>query len=90
MNFVELMILVLLILQNKKTNAIILTEDKDFGEWVFSHHISGLNIIFLRYHFSELADITTILIKLIKENQNTLLNKFTTVTPTKIRTRELF
>jgi predicted nuclease of predicted toxin-antitoxin system len=34
-------------------NAIILTEDKDFGEWVFAHHIKNLSVVFLRYHFKE-------------------------------------
>lgn len=28
---------------------ILLTEDKDFGEWVFAHHIQNLNVLFLRY-----------------------------------------
>jgi len=77
-------------LAKQKTNTIILTEDKDFGEWVFSNHINGLSVIFLRYHFSELSEITNVLVKLIKEKQNNLLNKFTTVTSTKIRTRDLF
>ena len=45
-------------------NSIILTEDKDFGEWVFSHHINGISVIFLRYHFTELTAITNILLKL--------------------------
>ena len=75
-------------LAKQKSNSIILTEDKDFGEWIFSHHITGLSVIFLRYHFSELQLITEVLMKLIQEKQNNLLNKFTTVTPTKIRTRE--
>ena len=75
-------------LAKQNSNSIILAEDKDFGEWVFSHHISGLSVIFLRYHFSELQLITEVLIKLIQEKQNNLLNKFTTITPTKIRIRE--
>ena len=77
-------------LAKQKTNAIILTEDKDFGEWIFSHHMTGISVIFLRYHFSELSEITNALIKLISEKQNNLLNKFITVTPTKIRMRDLF
>jgi predicted nuclease of predicted toxin-antitoxin system len=77
-------------LAKQKSNAIILTEDKDFGEWIFSHHVAGISVIFLRYHFSELSEITSVLIKLISEKQNNLLNKFTTVTPTKIRMRDLF
>jgi predicted nuclease of predicted toxin-antitoxin system len=77
-------------LAKQKTNAIILTEDKDFDEWIFSHHMTGISVIFLRYHFSELSEITNVLIKLISEKQNNLLNKFITVTPTKIRMRDLF
>lgn len=77
-------------LAKQNTNAIILTEDKDFGEWIFSHHMTGISVIFLRYHFSELSEINNVLVKLIKEKQLNLLNKFTTVTTTKIRTRDLF
>lgn len=32
-----------------KMNYAILTEDKDFGEWVFAHHVQGLSVLFLRY-----------------------------------------
>ncbi|MBI3501097.1 MAG: DUF5615 family PIN-like protein [Bacteroidetes bacterium] len=37
----------------KNTDRIILTEDKDFGEWVFAHKTKSISIILLRYHFSE-------------------------------------
>ena len=33
----------------KEHKKILITEDKDFGEWVFAHKIKGLSIIFLRY-----------------------------------------
>lgn len=46
---------------------IILTEDKDFGEWVFAHNISGISVIFLRYAFRETENISEILIRLLKE-----------------------
>jgi predicted nuclease of predicted toxin-antitoxin system len=26
---------------------LLLTEDKDFGEWVFAHHIKDLSVLFL-------------------------------------------
>ena len=77
-------------LAKQKSNAIILTEDKDCGEWIFSHHVTGISVIVLRYHLSELSEITNVLVKLIKEKQQNLLNKFITVTPTKIRMRDLF
>jgi len=33
----------------KENNGLLITEDKDFGEWVFFHKIDGLTIVFLRY-----------------------------------------
>ena len=36
---------------------IILTEDKDFGEWIFAHHVKGISVIFLRYHYSDIENM---------------------------------
>lgn len=33
----------------EKNEALILTEDKDFGEWVFSHHKPTTGVILLRF-----------------------------------------
>lgn len=33
-----------------QNNYLLLTEDKDFGEWVFAHHVKNLSVIFLRSH----------------------------------------
>ncbi len=30
-------------------SLIIITEDKDFGEWVFAHHLPTAGVIFFRY-----------------------------------------
>ena len=30
----------------RQNSQILITEDKDFGEWIFSHHLSGLTVIF--------------------------------------------
>ena len=73
----------------KKENCIILTEDKDFGELVFSHHIKNISVVLLRYSFSERDLIHKIVIQLFNNSFHDLLNKFTTVTPQKIRTRIL-
>jgi predicted nuclease of predicted toxin-antitoxin system len=32
-----------------KMDFILLTEDKNFGEWVFAHHIKDSSVLFLRY-----------------------------------------
>ena len=68
---------------------IILTEDKDFGEWVFSHHIKDISVVFLRYHFSETDKMVGIVYRLFNERQKELFGKFTTVTLQKIRSREI-
>lgn len=72
----------------EKFEAIIITEDKDFGEWVFSHH-KKIGVIFLRFSASELAEIKTSLFKVIDKYQNKLLNYFTVITVNKLRMRNL-
>ena len=74
---------------SKELDKIILTEDKDFGEWIFAHKVKGVSVIFLRYHYKETDDIIKILVKLLKDNKDKLYNKFTTVTIDKIRTRSI-
>ncbi len=69
-------------------NYILLTEDKDFGEWVFSHHTDGLNVIFLRYSFYEFQEIAHTLVNLLK-TQKLERPFFATVTTKKIRVRKL-
>ena len=68
---------------------IILTEDKDFGEWVFAHGIQDISVIFLRYTFSETVLLKGILIRLLTERNTDLIGSFTTVTTKKIRIRRL-
>ena len=69
---------------------IILTEDKDFGEWVFAHGIQDISVVFLRYTFAETALLQTILVALLREKSHELIGCFTTVTVKKIRSRRLF
>jgi len=66
---------------------IILTEDKDFGEWVYAHNIQNISVLFLRYHFKDTELITEILLKLLIERANNLFGHFTTITTHKIRSR---
>jgi predicted nuclease of predicted toxin-antitoxin system len=67
---------------------ILLTEDKDFGEWVFAHHIKDLSVLFLRYSFQEYEQIAEALIYLL-ENQTLERPFFATITTRKIRIRQL-
>jgi predicted nuclease of predicted toxin-antitoxin system len=69
-------------------NYLLLTEDKDFGEWVFAHHIKNLSVLFLRYSFHEYRQIAQTVAHLLKTN--TLERPFfATVTTEKIRIRKL-
>ncbi|HWA06171.1 MAG TPA: DUF5615 family PIN-like protein [Ignavibacteria bacterium] len=74
----------------KKSNGILITEDSDFGEWVFAHNITGYSVIFLRYHnVNEYNDIETHLLKIVGSILKSKENKFITITKNKIRTRVL-
>lgn len=68
---------------------IILTEDKDFGEWVFSHGVKGVSVILLRYKFSDTKRMIEVLLDLLNKKIPDLIGKFTVVTINKIRIRDL-
>lgn len=67
---------------------LLLTEDKDFGEWVFAHHIKDLSVLFLRYSFHEYREIAQTLVHLLK-TQPLERPFFATITTKKIRIRQL-
>ena len=71
-----------------QNNYLLLTEDKDFGEWVFAHHVKNLSVLFLRYHFQEYQKIADTLVHLLK-TQNIIRPVFITITTKKIRIRQL-
>ena len=73
----------------RRTGFILLTEDKDFGEWVFSHKEKEISVIFLRYKTSDLDILSKSLVKLLKTNPDELISHFTTVTINKIRKRKI-
>ncbi|MCP9753866.1 toxin-antitoxin system, toxin component [Lacihabitans sp. CCS-44] len=74
---------------SKKPRKIILTEDKDFGEWVYSHNEKNISVILLRYDFSETQHILQILDKVLNDRVSDLWGSFTTISPNKIRIRKI-
>ena len=68
---------------------IILTEDKDFGEWVFAHQVTRISVLFLRYDFKDTELMKGILTRLLSDRLNDLLGHFTTLTVHKIRSRKI-
>ncbi len=66
----------------------LLTEDKDFGEWVFANRIRGLSVLFLRYRAEDVREVTRSVLSLLEEQ--ILRNSFfATITTQKIRLKQL-
>jgi len=74
---------------SKRPPKIILTEDKDFGEWVFAHQERNISVILLRYSFPEKERIVSILLELLKTRGEDLFEKFTTISVQKVRVRSI-
>ena len=72
---------------SRNPQRIILTEDKDFGDWVFAHHVTGVSVILLRYEYWERTKMVKEVTSLVKEQRENLFGKFTTITPKKTRSR---
>ncbi len=73
---------------SRTPSKIILTEDKDFGTWVFAHGVKDISVILLRYKFIETNKIIRILVDLLTSGKE-LFGKFTVVTVDKVRIRNL-
>lgn len=73
----------------KRSNQILITEDKDFGEWVFAHKVNGLTIVFLRYDRSEYPDILSSLLKVLSglDDMEGRSHEFVTISKKKVRRR---
>jgi len=71
-----------------RNNWILITQDKDFGEWVFAHHVKNLTVFFLRYSLGEVNEIAQTLARLIKDDKYSR-PFFATITTKKIRVRKL-
>jgi len=72
----------------KEKKAILLTEDSDFGEWVFAHKIKDISVVFLRYSSSDLAFFSQTIINIFSRKE-ALYGKFIVLTHKKIRIREI-
>ena len=70
-------------------NRILLTEDKDFGQWVYAHGQKAIGVIFLRYPSSTREQISKDVGNLIKQQAENLERCFITVQPGRIRIRHI-
>lgn len=73
----------------KLEKGLIITEDKDFGELVFSHGIKDCSVIFLRYNKMDFDLIENNILKVLEEYYENPGHYFITITKRKIRIRKI-
>lgn len=72
------------------TETIIITEDKDFGDWVFAHHIKSISVILLRYEKEDYPTVKNSLILLLKLlTEKEFEKRFITINKNKLRIRKI-
>lgn len=69
--------------------AILITEDKDFGELVFAHQKAKITVVFLRYRLAELSVIARNLLRVVSEFGSKEGRFFIVVSSTRIRIRSI-
>ncbi len=67
----------------------LITEDKDFGELIFSHGIKSISVILLRYDQPLYSQIESVLLRFLDEHVALIDHLFVTVTPGRIRIRSI-
>lgn len=73
----------------RKRKALVVTEDHDFGTWVFAHHEPSLGVILLRYRHSDYERIASSLIRVLQKYGKSLYGQFAVVTVAKVRLRRI-
>jgi predicted nuclease of predicted toxin-antitoxin system len=73
----------------RRHNSVLLTEDSDFGEWVFAHKEKNIGIIFLRYKIQDLKEIITSLTAVLNNYKENIQRKFIVINKNKIRVRDI-
>ena len=71
-----------------RENRLLLTEDKDFGEWIFSHGKQMCDVVLFRYPARMRHIIANMAVELIREYGSSLTNNFTVIEPGRARIRQ--
>lgn len=69
-------------------NRMLITEDKDFGEWVFAHRHVMTGVLLIRYPSNVRSSMVDDVLHLIKENADDIDCSFTTIEPGRARIRK--
>ncbi|MBK8670875.1 MAG: DUF5615 family PIN-like protein [Saprospiraceae bacterium] len=77
---------ILIALQNK---ALLITEDKDFGNLVFSHGFQGVSVLLIRYDKPIYSQIEKVFLEIISNYSHLDNPKFMVLTGKNLRVRKL-
>ena len=72
-----------------REKRLLLTEDKDFGEWVFSHGKKMAGIVLFRYPARLRHSIANMTVELVREYGLSLISNFTVIEPGRARIRKM-
>jgi predicted nuclease of predicted toxin-antitoxin system len=69
-------------------DRILITEDSDFGEWVFAHRERMKGVLFIRFPGNALSGLGETVVLLIEKHGMDLVGNFTVLQPGRARIRE--
>ncbi|MBK9154652.1 MAG: DUF5615 family PIN-like protein [Chloracidobacterium sp.] len=73
-----------------RENAVVITNDKDFGEMVVRHGFESRGVIFLRLYELPLSERIEIVLNVISSRGEELESAFTTISREAVRVRKSF
>ena len=73
----------------KSHKGLIITEDKDFGELIFSYNLRGCSVMLLRYGKSDFEQVEKNVFKALEYYEKNPNHYFMTITSSKIRVRKI-
>jgi len=68
---------------------LLLTEDKDFGEWIFAHGEEMSGVLLIRFPANIRSDLGQAVSVLVAKNGSDLVKSFTVLEPGRARIRKL-
>ncbi len=71
------------------TDALLITEDKDFGDLIFSQGLESASVLLLRLQSLPFEIAASRVCAVIRTEKNSLLGQFSVLTPAGLRTREI-
>ena len=69
-------------------NRLLITEDKDFGEWVFAHKQATAGILLIRYPSNLRSSMVEAVIDLVEGYGDSLVGAFAVLEPGRARIRK--